>query len=78
MFLPGEYQGQWSLVGCRLWGRIESDMTERLSSNSSSIELKPGYSTTIEEDKTKLIFSLIYFEMFISYLVGKRGERLRQ
>ena len=53
-------------------------MTERLSSNSSSIELKPGYSTTIEEDKTKLIFSLIYFEMFISYLVGKRGERLRQ
>ena len=20
MFLPGESQGQWSLVGCRLWG----------------------------------------------------------
>ena len=25
VFLPGESQGQGSLVGCRLWGRIESD-----------------------------------------------------
>ena len=28
MFLPGESQGQGSLVGCRLWGRRESDTTE--------------------------------------------------
>ena len=28
--LPGESQGQGSLVGCRLWGCTESDMTERL------------------------------------------------
>ena len=28
VFLPGESQGQRSLVGCRLWGRTESDMTE--------------------------------------------------
>ena len=28
VFLPGESQGQRSLVGCRLWGHIESDMTE--------------------------------------------------
>ena len=27
VFLPGESQGQWSLVGC-LWGRTESDTTE--------------------------------------------------
>ena len=26
--LPGESQRQRSLVGCRLWGRTESDMTE--------------------------------------------------
>ena len=26
--LPGESQGWGSLVGCRLWGRTESDMTE--------------------------------------------------
>ena len=28
VFLPGESQGQGSLVGCRLWGRTESDMNE--------------------------------------------------
>jgi len=28
VFLPGESQGWWSLVGCRLRGGTESDMTE--------------------------------------------------
>ena len=28
VFLPGESQGPQSLVGCRLWGRTELDMTE--------------------------------------------------
>ena len=28
MFLPGEFQGQGSLVGCRLWGCTELDTTE--------------------------------------------------
>ena len=28
LFLPGEPQRQGSLVGCHLWGRTESDMTE--------------------------------------------------
>ena len=28
VFLPGESQGRGSLVGSRLWGRTESDMTE--------------------------------------------------
>ena len=28
VFLPGESQGWVSLVGCRLWSRTESDMTE--------------------------------------------------
>ena len=27
VFLPGESQGQRGLVGCRLWGRTESDAT---------------------------------------------------
>ena len=31
VFLPGESQGQGSLVGGSLWGRAESDMTEQLS-----------------------------------------------
>ena len=28
--LPGESQGQGSLVGCHLWGRTESDTTEAM------------------------------------------------
>ena len=28
VFLPGESQGWWSLMGCHLWGCTESDMTE--------------------------------------------------
>ena len=28
VLLPGESQGQGSLVGCRVWGRTELDMTE--------------------------------------------------
>ena len=28
VFLPGESQGRGSLVGCRLWGSMELDMTE--------------------------------------------------
>jgi len=30
VFLLGEIQGQRSLVGCRLWGRTESDMTTQI------------------------------------------------
>ena len=28
VFLPGESQGLWGLMGCHLWGRTESDTTE--------------------------------------------------
>ena len=28
VFLPGESQGQGSLVGCHLWGRTQLDTTE--------------------------------------------------
>ena len=28
VLLPGKSHGRRSLVGCRLWGRTESDMTE--------------------------------------------------
>ena len=35
VFLPGESQGRGSLVGCCLWGRTESNTTERRSSSSA-------------------------------------------
>ena len=37
VFLPGESQGRGSLVGCCLWGRTESDMTDMISSSSSRV-----------------------------------------
>ena len=30
VFLPEKSQGRWSLVGCHLWGRTESDTTEAI------------------------------------------------
>ena len=38
VFLPEESQGWGSLVGCWLWGRTESDMTERLSLHSHTTD----------------------------------------
>jgi len=44
VLLPGESHGWRSLVGCRLWGRKESDVTERLilslSSNAKTGKMK--------------------------------------
>ena len=37
VFLPGESQGQRSLVGCHLWGRTESTGLKRLNSSTFSI-----------------------------------------
>ena len=41
VFLPGESQGQGSLVGCRLWGRTSRTRLKRLSSSSSLYLLIP-------------------------------------
>ena len=38
VFLPGESQGLGSLVGCRLWGRTESDMTEATAAGEISVQ----------------------------------------
>ena len=38
VFLPEESQGRGSLVGCRLWGRTESDTTEVTQQQQSMYE----------------------------------------
>ena len=38
VFLPGESRGQRSLVGCRLWGRTESDTTEATSQQQQQFD----------------------------------------
>ena len=39
VFLPGESQGRGSLVGCRLWGCTESDMTEVMQQQQQRVVL---------------------------------------
>ena len=48
VFLPGESQGWWSLVGCRLWGRTESDTTENLAAAAAA-----AFQETKEHLRTK-------------------------
>ena len=40
VFLPGESHGRRSLVGCRLWGHAESDMTEATQQQQSCHKLE--------------------------------------
>ena len=40
VFLPGESQGRGSLVGCRLWGRTESDTTEATAAAAAAAKYK--------------------------------------
>ena len=47
VFLPGESQGRGSLVGCRLWGRIESDMTEASQQQSAAASECTSYQNPI-------------------------------
>ena len=66
VFLPGESQGRGSLLGCRLWGRTESDTTEvtqqqqqqqqqqHISQNWSWRGQKPGNTIESDENKTQL------------------------
>ena len=42
VFLPGEFQGQGSLVGCCLWGHTESDTTEAVIPFSSCLQSFPA------------------------------------
>ena len=48
VFLPGESQGRGSLMGCRLWGRTESDMTE-----ASQQQQQQGYSISKIQKRKK-------------------------
>ena len=40
VFLPGESQGQRSLVGCRLWDHTESDTTEVTQQQQQQIDIR--------------------------------------
>ena len=48
VFLPGETQGQRSLVGCGLWGLTELDTTERLHFHFSLSCIGEGNGTPLQ------------------------------
>ena len=58
VFLPGESQGQGSLVGCHLWGRTESDTTEVTQQQQQRKLAKPkvGYQKKKKSTKWKDIY----------------------
>ena len=43
VFLPGESQGQGSLVGCCLWGRTELDTTEATKQQQQTVPTVIGF-----------------------------------
>ena len=54
VFLPGESQGQGSLVSCHLWGRTESDTTEATQQQQQQQHgLPSGHIQLREWDLTK-------------------------
>ena len=64
VFLPGESQGRWSLMGCCLWGRTESDTTEATYSSSSRKELE-----TVPSEKFSWPISCLYKVVFPEALI---------
>ena len=59
VFLPGESQGQGSLVGCRLWGRTESDTTEvtEAAAAAAARTHKPRFQTEDYQKKREALSS---------------------
>ena len=64
MFLPEESQGWGSLVGCRLWGRTESDTTSDLAvtaaaaAKGSKLKLESDYQVRSKSTLKELVVFL--------------------
>ena len=57
----GEFQGRGSLVGCRLWGRTESDATEVTLAAAAAMHV---YAGLVEIVEVKDIWLLILLKLF--------------
>jgi len=49
VFLPEESQGRGSLVGCRLWGRTESDTTEVAQQQQQATSIGTWYVCSVAQ-----------------------------
>ena len=59
VFLPGESQGRGSLVGCRLWGRTESDTTEATQQQQQQYSI---YSQVIGTSLNPFFFTIFFLK----------------
>ena len=57
VFLPGESQGRRSLVGCRLWGRTELDMTEAMQQQKEKYRQITWFSHKLPVPKSHRLMS---------------------
>ena len=79
VFLPGESQGWWSLVGCHLWGRTESARTwlKRLSSSSiETIILIKGSPASTKLPKEPMAQRTSYAVKSCNHLEGLQNKHL--
>ena len=60
VFLPGESQGRGRLVGCRLWGRTESDTTDATRRRQQQQQV------TGRTPTTSLMDVLSHFQLFVA------------
>ena len=63
VFLPGESQGWRSLVGCRLWGRTESDMTEVTQQQQAKDNWSSGKYLCFKGRRVK--YACVYIHLFV-------------
>ena len=67
VFLPGESQGWRSLVGCRLWGRTESDTTEvTQQQQQSDVQPRSKLRSTCQQNYKQRTSSLCYSELWFT------------
>ena len=72
VLLPGESQGQGSLVGCCLWGRTESDTTEATYSSSSSVSVSIPVSSSSHPPLPLLCPRVLSLHLHLYFCLGNR------
>ena len=73
VFLPGESQGRGSLVGCRLWGCIESDSTEATQQQQQGWKTKKSWVWWSGDPIHAVTLSLISYMTYVVFFNCKMG-----
>ena len=72
VLLPGESQGRGSLVGCRLWGRTESDTTEATQQQQQCVYVNPNLPITpphLPPGNNKFVFYICDYFCFVGKFI---------